>query len=108
MNIIVSFSKPIKGLETHGQDVSAVWQYFSFPKRVAAPKQAVCKVLVNGNECGRQLSKQPAWNAKRHLRDIHGIDLFTVDEERRQTAPTKISRLKLAVRKAREEVDSTF
>lgn len=89
-----------------GKTSSVVWKYFSLPKKGAEPASAECSVLVNGTVCGRQLTKQSAWNAKRHLRDIHGIDLFAVDEQRRQTVPSKIGRLKLAICNARQEVDS--
>lgn len=88
--------------------LSAVWQYFTLTRQGSTQKQALCKVLVNGTECGRRLTKQSAWNAKRHLRDIHGIDLFAVDEQRRQTAPSKIVRLKMAIRNARDEVKLSF
>lgn len=87
---------------------SVVWQHFSLPKDGAAPKHAVCRVLVDGKECGRRLTRKSAWNAKRHLRDVHRIDLFADDEQRRQAAPSKISRLKLAVENAREEVRRFF
>lgn len=83
---------------------SAVWDYVIVEPRENGTQGMRCKWTVNGRECGKRLATTRASNAKRHILDIHKIDLFCVDRERHKANPSIIDVLKQDIRQAQDEV----